>query len=233
MATQPGCLVWNDPRNASAPPVAPITSLPDAATDRLRLFVAIDLPATWKDALSELQERMRLAIAAELSSSAPKIRWVRPEGIHLTLKFLGEVEAGRIEGIREALVTAVPEPPAIRLSLGAPAAFRDRKAPRVILAGIEGETERLAELAERIDLAMVTTGFERERRDFQPHLTLARLPQEAAPEIREIIAGITGGVGSALTKDITVGTVYLVRSHLGPGGARYEQIAAVPSQSPP
>ncbi len=143
----------------------------------MRLFVAVDLPTGWKDALGELQERMRRAIETELSRSPPKVRWVRPEGIHLTLKFLGEVDPGRVGGIREALATAVPSPPALRLSLGGAGAFRDRRAPRVILATVSGETERLEELAQRVDLAMNSAGFERERRGFQPHLTLARMPR--------------------------------------------------------
>ncbi len=197
----------------------------------MRLFVAIDLPAAWKDALAEQQERMRRTIVTEMSAGSLKIRWVRPEGIHLTLKFLGEVEPERVEGIREALAAAVPEAPALRLSLGGAGAFRDRKAPRVILATVTGETARLEELARRVDLEMNSAGFERERRGFQPHLTLARLPQDAAPETRELIGELTGRVKPSRVEEFSVSGVQLVRSHLGREGARYEKIATFPSGS--
>ncbi len=199
----------------------------------MRLFVAIDLPPAWKDALVELQERMRRALAGEEGANSEKIRWVRPDGIHLTLKFLGEVETARVEGIREALASAVPKAPALRLSLGGAGAFRDRSAPRVLLATIGGDTARLQELAERIDLGMHSAGFDRERGSFQPHLTLARLNQSAAPEIRELIGGLTGRVKPSQVEDFAVPEVHLIRSHLGREGARYEKIAMFPGGSGP
>ncbi len=198
--------------------------------ERPRLFVAIDLPDEWKQGLSELQDAMRAALTPAFGNDggAPRLRWTRPEGIHLTLKFLGETPAARVPAIDAALASAVPDAPGFTLGLGRAGSFSDRRAPRVILATLSGETEPLRLLAERIDTWLASAGFQRERRSFQPHLTLARLPNDLSQPVRQRIADLTNAVPLPQLDAFRVERVILMRSYLGPGGARYEHVATFP-----
>ena len=196
---------------------------------RLRLFVAIELPETWLTALGELQDGMKAALAADAQTAGVRLRWVRPEGIHLTLKFIGEVAPARLEPIREHLALAVPEPPAIPLSLGGTGSFQDRRAPRVIWAGVESpQAESMRRLAEAIETWLTAAGVPRQRRGFAAHLTLARLPNDLPDDIRRRIAQVTNSVEAPGPAPFTVDGVSLMRSHLGPGGARYERLGRWP-----
>ena len=194
----------------------------------LRLFVAIELPEAWLAALAQLQEEMRRALAADPSSKDARVRWVRPEAIHLTLKFLGDAEEEKLESIKRALASAVPERPGVKLALGRAGSFRDRRAPRVIWASLEAD-DRLRRLAERIETWLAAAGFPRDRRSFAPHLTLARLPEELTPPVRERVAEITTACPLSDVAPFEVERVSLIRSHLGPGGAIYERLGAWPA----
>jgi 2'-5' RNA ligase len=197
---------------------------------RLRLFVAIELPQTWLKVLVALQERMRAALAADSQTAGLRLRWVRPEGVHLTLKFIGYVEAGQVDVIRNQIAAAVPEPPGIELRLAGAGSFSDRRAPRVVWATVESpQRERLMQLAERIETWLEAAGVPRERRPFAPHLTLARLPQELPEAQKRRAAELTTAVERPAAPPFTVERVSLMQSHLGPGGARYERLAAFPA----
>ena len=197
----------------------------------LRLFVAIELPETWKQALERVQQAMQQEMSADASLSKVKVRWVRPEGIHLTLKFIGNVPAERVSSIEFAIASAVPAEPGIELSLDRTGAFSDKRAPRVIIAtvGVGGGYQRLQRLAESIETWLAPAGVPRERRTFTPHLTLARLPVNIAAATRQTLADVTNRVQSPQAPALQVTSVSLMRSHLGPGGARYERLAAFPT----
>ena len=201
---------------------------------QLRLFVAIELPEAWKQALQALQNAMQAALEADPRTRGVRPRWVRPEGMHLTLKFLGEVAAERLGAIESALESAVPQSPDIELSLWHAGSFSDRRAPRVIWAGIqEGEPwGRLLRLVEQIETWMAATGFPRERRGFAPHLTLARLP-DISNEARLATAEVTTSISIDSAPPFIVDSVSLMQSHLGPGGARYERLASFPAPLQP
>jgi 2'-5' RNA ligase len=196
----------------------------------LRLFVAIEMPEAWKEAFKRVQKDVQTALDREPDLSGVRVRWVRPEGIHLTLKFLGEVPASRLERITWGLESAVPEPPGFELALGRIGSFSDRRAPSVIWAGIQDQPlnqSKLGKLVEQVETWMASAGFPHEKRAFAPHLTLARLPERLEPALRQRIAEVTAGF-SPEAQPFTVDTVSLMRSHLGPGGARYERLAAYP-----
>jgi 2'-5' RNA ligase len=196
---------------------------------RLRLFVAVELPQAWRDGFEGLMAEMKAALAADSQTKSVRVRWVRPEGIHLTLKFLGETPQGKLEGVNHSLKQAVTAPPGIRLQIGHVGSFSDRRAPRVVWAGVEGQTKELAALAERVDTWLASAGYTRERRGLTPHLTLARLPEDLSQTERESVAAITNGFAVPALEPFTVESVSLMRSHLGPGGARYERLAAFPA----
>ena len=143
----------------------------------LRLFVACELPDDVRDALGRLQAGLRRGDRAGL-------RWVRPEGIHITLKFLGGVEEGRVGEITPALASAI-EPFELRVRPASLGGFPSLVAGggarlRVVWVGLEGDVEGLAALAGRVDAALESIGFPSERRPFAAHLTLARVSDRAS-----------------------------------------------------
>jgi 2'-5' RNA ligase len=190
---------------------------------RSRLFVAVELPETWVAGLTELQTELRRGL-----DPAVRLRWVRPEGVHLTLKFIGEVTAATRDNIEAALAKAVPKAPRLRLESGSLGTFGGRRLPRVLWLGLGGDIKGLLELAERVDSDLHAIGFARETRPLAPHLTLARVTvgfvSAVGPALELAIARISPPVLPAFD----VEQVSLMRSHLGPGGARYERLAAFP-----
>ena len=195
--------------------------------ERWRLFVAIELPETWLEALGIAQR----ALADVLETpSTPRLRWVRSEGIHLTLKFLGNLPVEWVDELRGLLSDAVPEPPGLTLSLGEPSFFTGPGGlVRVLWVGVRGDLLPLEALASNIDAACSKLDVPRERRRFAPHLTLARVPDGtslSADDTRQAL----GRLETLKCPPLTVSRVSLMRSHLGPGGARYERIAAFPPE---
>jgi len=197
---------------------------------RLRLFVAIELPEAWTEALAVIQERMKRALAQDEAAADLRLRWVHPEAIHLTLKFIGEVAPERLTPIREQLARAVPELPGIALSLGRVGSFSERRAPRVIWAGVYSEqADALRNLAESIETWLAAAGVPRERRGFTAHLTLARLPEGLSGTQRRRAAEITAGVKVPEPPAFQIQGVSLMQSFLGPGGARYARLGRWPN----
>jgi len=180
----------------------------------MRLFIALNLPA---------EERARIhAAAAPLRAAGLPVRWVEPESIHLTLKFLGEVARARLAEIRAALAQAAAAAAPLRLDVEGIGAFPNPRRARVVWAGIR-LTPGLAALQEAVETRLVPLGFAREGRPFQPHLTLGR----SRPP-----GGVTGAEslmrGIELRNAFTASTLDLMESTLSPRGARYERIAAAP-----
>ena len=167
----------------------------------------------------DVGERLR----RELGSASDSVRWVRPEGLHLTLRFLGEIEAERVEPILPAMVAAARDSAPISLRLGNAGVFGGRR-PRVIWVGLDGEAARLSELAERLDAALDEAGFDARRGAFRPHITLGRVRRGAS---RSDLNAIAEAVRAAERIDLATVTARmgLVESKLGPGGARYRRLA--------
>jgi len=188
----------------------------------LRTFVAVELP---EDALAAVGSAQR-ALASRLPSRA--LRWTRPEGIHLTLKFLGDTPADAVPEIGRRLGNALSGLPGFSLSLAALGVFPSTQAPRVVWIGLSGDLPSLLEAQRRVEAAISTLGYPTERRPFSPHLTLARVADIASPsESREIGAVVEVAAPPPQVR-FGVGEVCLIRSELGPGGARYSRLAAVP-----
>jgi 2'-5' RNA ligase len=183
----------------------------------VRLFVAADLPA-------DLRERLAAAQSA-LRTLPFEVRWVRPEGIHLTFFFIGEVVESRVGAIEEALRAALREAPGpFRLKARGVGAFPEHGRPRVIWAGIEGDLESGARVKMAIDRALAGVGFATEEREFRPHLTLGR--------VKEGRGGNFGGAMPGRPREdfgeFEVRAIVLFQSHLGAGGARYSALAGFP-----
>jgi 2'-5' RNA ligase len=179
----------------------------------LRLFVAILLPQSWIALLGDVQQDLRRAGLG--------LRYVRPEGIHLTLKFLGETPIDRVAAIEGALAEAAAKVRPFTLHLDGLGTFGPASRPRVVWVGVEGDRPLLIELFDVVERALHHVGFTPERRAFNPHLTLARVPdQMPAAEAARIVPVLEHRSWKA-AESHSVDSVSLMRSDLGAGGARY------------
>jgi 2'-5' RNA ligase len=187
-----------------------------------RLFIAVELPPEALDVLEGLQ--------SELKQAAPQraVRWVRPEGIHVTLKFLGDARQEAIGEVQAALDAAVQGHGPFNLRAEGVGAFPNTSRPRVVWAGIEGDVRQLKALRRSVEEHVSPLGYPTEGRSYTPHLTLGRV-QNGIPR-RQLEA-----VG-ALVENNTVGelarwrvdAVSLMRSELKPDGAVYTEVYRVP-----
>lgn len=192
---------------------------PDAAP-RARLFLALNLPPDVRQALHDAAAPLREATAA-----AGGVGWVRPDGLHLTLKFLGEVAEPAARALVDALAPVVARHAAPTLALRGVDAFPNLSRPRVVWAGVEA-TPRLELLQHDVEATCATLGYEVEGRAFRPHITLGRVRPDAARASLEGLAAAAPRV--ALDARVVVPTVDLMESTLLPGGARHEAVARLP-----
>lgn len=181
----------------------------------MRLFVALDLPEAVRLALCELVERLR--------RSAADVRWVRPDGMHLTLKFIGEVGEEKLLAIKEVL-RRVSNPKAVELNFRGLGYFPNERRPRVFWVGVEA-SDNLAELATQVEAELEPLGIRREKRAFTPHLTLGRFKStNRLARLQEEIAALP----STEFGQAEVGEFYLYRSRLRPRGAEYTKLESFP-----
>jgi 2'-5' RNA ligase len=179
----------------------------------LRLFVAVEVPDAVKDAIErDVVDPLRDALVGA--------RWSRPEGRHLTLKFLGNVGDERVEDVARALAPAVATVDAFDAAFDAVGGFPNLHRPRVLWVGIGPGREELVCLASVVEEALAPLGFATEERAFHPHLTLARFKQ---PRVAEEIPSVV-----VPADRFEVGEVVLFRSQLHPKGARYTAIQRFP-----
>ncbi|MBI4286650.1 MAG: RNA 2',3'-cyclic phosphodiesterase [Chloroflexi bacterium] len=185
----------------------------------VRSFIAVELPEEVRAKLATLQARLKLG-------EQFGVKWVAPAGIHLTLKFLGNVEAERISEIAGAMTEAARGIPPFHLEIKGLGAFPSLKRVQVVWAGLEGDLDRLSQLQQNIELALALLGFAEEERPFTPHLTLARVRPQVLPEERlrlgQAIASTTFAGGP-----IQVDAVNLMQSQLTRTGAIYTRLSSV------
>jgi 2'-5' RNA ligase len=134
------------------------------APEKIRTFIAIDLPESMRTAIRTIQTDIR--------SSGFKIRWTNPENVHLTLKFLGDVDTHLIAKINAAMKMAVKEIASIHLSGRRLGVFPNARRPRILWIGLDGQIGALLRLQKKIDAQCASLGFAREKRTFTGHLTI-------------------------------------------------------------
>lgn len=189
----------------------------------MRLFVALEIPAAVRDNLAAQIKELRDS-SAPLADKRP--RWVRPESLHVTLKFIGEVSATKLDGIRSAL-SAIRSDAPVDLQFRGLGFFPDEKYPRVLWAGLNASVN-LAALAVDIERALEAQGIAPDKRAFTPHLTLARFEPP----------GLHEKLRAAIQKksDREFGTFqalefHLIESRLKPTGAEYTSLTSFPFTS--
>lgn len=195
----------------------------------IRTFIAVRLTQEVLDALENVQARLRGGRGGRAG------RWAKVESIHLTLKFLGEVPAQRIEAINQAVARACDGLAPFCLKVARLGCFPNSRRPRVVWAGVGEETGQLLALQQNIERELAHLGFPRERRAFKPHLTLARLRKTATRgEIEALGRSVAGSEVVELAR-MRVSQVSVMKSDLRPEGAVYTELyaAPLPGDSPP
>lgn len=189
-----------------------------------RIFCAVELPDEVKSAIQEHVSHLR---QVEPEASA---RWERPEKLHLTMKFLGEIEVGRVAALESAATRAARLVASFSLTVKGTGAFPPRGQPRVLWLGVEDAGGQLFRLQRELEDACAVEGFTRETRDFHPHLTIARLrPPVGARE--RALTDAHRQMDFAVAP-FRVEQLFVVRSELGSGGSRYTTLSSHPLSSP-
>jgi 2'-5' RNA ligase len=192
-----------------------------AARETIRVFIALDISEPARSSLAGVMDRLKEAIPLGA-------RWVDPHGIHLTLKFLGNIDSARTDGILESLCRIGEESSSFSLSLAGLGVFPNQREPRVLWAGVEGEMEPLASLQEKVEEAMADQGFTRERRGFNPHLTIGRVRDRIATSERQKIGATILSHSLEQTEPWTADTMHLFRTTFTEHGSIHDIIGSAP-----
>jgi 2'-5' RNA ligase len=188
--------------------------------EQIRSFIAIELSDEAKKGLARLRK--------ELERDEHKfVKWVDPGGIHLTLKFLGNIPSKRVTEITEAVRKATQGISSFHLEISGLGVFPSLKQARVFWVGVGGEMDKLSRLQQNIDSALAVLGFAREERPFVPHLTLARIREGASAPERTDFGELVGSTAFEDKYPIEVEAVRLMRSQLTPAGAIYTCLSVV------
>lgn len=192
--------------------------------ERARLFVAIELPEDILRVLEGIQAQTR----ENLGEAANLLRWSRPEGIHITLQFLGETPSARIPAITEALQHACAGAGPFSLEVGGLGAFPNARRPRVVWVGLGGDTAAAAQLAAAVQGALGSLGFSPDK-PFSPHMTIARVREGAEPDQLAPLSRVLSLTGIILPEpgNFQVGGVSLMQSFPQRGGSAYKRVAHV------
>jgi 2'-5' RNA ligase len=177
----------------------------------VRLFVALEIPSAVRENLA--------ALLASLRAITKEPRWVRAENLHVTLKFLGEVAEEKLEAARAAL-SGIRSDQAVTLEFRGLGFFPNEKHPRVFWAGVEASAN-LKTLAGDLEGAMEKLGFPREKREFSPHLTLARFER---PRLSEALRKAITESAKREFGSVRTGEFHLIQSKLKPSGAEYTTV---------
>ena len=185
----------------------------------MRLFLAIELPEPWRREAARTLD----ALTAALGGDASVLRPVALDRMHLTVRFLGEVDEELAPALDAAIRESVP-PVGVDLELAAAGTFGPAARTSVVWLGLGGDLDALRALAGRVEAGVEAAGLPPERRELRPHVTLARVRQRASASQRRAIAHAVSALDAPPRHAYRAGEVVLVRSHLGAGGPRYEAL---------
>ena len=183
----------------------------------IRAFIAIELNSELKSELADSITRLRV--------KHPKsVKWVNPEGIHLTIKFLGDVPEEKIFDIKNILSKISSTSYPFRLRLGRAGAFPNLRSPRVAWVGMEGDIPELLALQRQVETAMIPLGFTAEKKPFSAHLTLGRVREYASKSEMSILGQDLSTLQIRQDINLDADNFCLMKSTLTPRGAIYEQL---------
>ncbi len=182
-------------------------------SNTIRTFIAIELPEKIIYTISKVQE--------EIKSYGLKIRWVRPENIHLTLKFLGDIKTADTEKVARAVSESATGYPALSLAVKGIGVFPGIKKPRVLWLGISKQLDLLTALQKTLDEKLEAMGFPKEKRPFRGHLTLGRIKSIIDPKtLHDVLKEFIQFESEPFFAD----KIILYKSDLKPKGAVYTKL---------
>lgn len=187
----------------------------------LRSFIAIELPAALQEAIYRACLPLRQALGSSL------VRWVPPQNLHLTLKFLGDVSSANLDLLKQMLRAETERQPPFELEVGMLGSFPNLKRARVIWVGIQAPAA-LTTLQRNIETAAARLGYLSEERRFSPHLTVGRVSQHATLADQQKIRTLLESAQIGVIGQAQVTSVCLFRSDLQPTGAVYTPLFEAP-----
>ena len=187
--------------------------------DVVRSFVAIELPAGIRTELTSLEEKLK-------ARRHPFVKWVDPESMHLTLKFLGNVAVDSVPQIVGAMSRVAGMHSPFKLQVADTGAFPNWQRPQVVWVGMGGELDRLNSLQKELESVLSPLGFPPESRPFSAHLTLGRLRDRVTPDDRRRFAGFAQTVEFKTSLSFEVNAIRLMKSQLTSAGPIYSELAA-------
>lgn len=188
-------------------------------SENWRLFIAVDLPDQVLDSLRRTQNKLK-KVTPERA-----VRWVRVEGIHLTLKFLGDTPPDQVDDLVRVLGEAVSTHRCFELHTHGLGCFPNTDRPRVVWVGVNGAVRPLGALQADVEQGMQSLGFEAESRQFSPHLTLGRLSRNASrQDAMQVGEAVQANQSKFPPVSWQVDSVSLIRSQLKPSGSVYTHV---------
>jgi 2'-5' RNA ligase len=188
----------------------------------MRAFIAVHIPLEVKQKLQREIDVLWDLIRGDI------IRWVKPAGIHLTLKFLGEITEGQVGEIQQVLQQDLALLPSLTISVGGFGCFPNPHRPRVLWVGIVGNNRPLLTVQSVIDQKLHSLGFDRERRPFHPHLTLGRVRRNLSLADLDLLQDVLDSYEIGQIGQFEVRKISLIRSILKPTGAEYSILGEYP-----
>ena len=186
--------------------------------DTIRTFVAIELD-------DDTKARVAAAIETLRHKRIDNLRLVRPEGVHLTLKFLGDIEVSRVPQVADAMKHVASRQAPFSLTLDAPGVFPNTNRARVLWLGVEGDLKALRLLQAGVEEALTSDGFPAERQPFNPHLTIGRMHHRASRFDRRRATDALAAIHLPANQTVAVNSISLMKTTLRAGGAVYQRIS--------
>jgi 2'-5' RNA ligase len=180
----------------------------------IRTFIAIEIPAAVRKRISEVQN--------EFQKENERISWTKPENIHVTLKFLGDVEENKIDAIASVVQKTAKNIQSFNVKVKNLGAFPNLRRARVLWVGLENATAELTQIAEGMETGLSQLGFPEEERKFSPHLTIGRVKSALSTRFVEKFQNYAFEGGEFQVEEIVV-----MKSDLRPSGAIYTPLRKV------
>lgn len=184
----------------------------------VRIFIAISLPQETKAGLQSFQ--------GKLKKTGIKASWPKPGTLHLTLKFLGDLKPDKILAVKTCMDKAVMKMPVFRLAASGIGVFPSIKSPKIIWAGVSGQTDVLDKLVNRVENSLFDNlGFKKEKKKFLPHLTVARIKK---PMLPKKTIQLLQDFKMFHCKKFKVCKITIFQSELKPSGAVHKKLFSIP-----
>ena len=190
-------------------------------SDVIRTFIAVDLPPSVLDALEQITSQLQ-----EKLPNTP-VRWVDVQKMHLTLKFLGDISKENIGMVEKILLSEGVKRPVMDIGIGGIGAFPKMRHPRVIWIGVEAPPD-LFDLRRGIEDGVARLGYNYDKYEFTPHLTLGRISRKASARDVRTVGNVLHDFQVGFIGVARIEAVHLYRSDLSPGGAKYSCLYSAP-----